>query len=504
MFNKIIYTFLLQNLNCFYAEVERVLNTNNQDNGSKSIIKPKTFYWFGTKEETCLVYFDNRLDFHKNPFLLLIIIPETSDKDELKENFCQELAVAFDNFYEKSAFLSFLPNEQQRKIYKFLTKLGKFKIDGEVELRKTEAVMAVGFELNKLTICTSLLESVEFGTVAKSRLYRVEDTLYGLFVETYYTIYQSVDKDAKVLNSFRTADLVEIGYVVSKITSVQNKLFLTGNKHELEVHFLQKIKPKEKNKYTLQDYFRSSTKSVILFDLEENENRHFQFFIDEKKLYSDVETPSFSKLSRVSTTFYVFENSGKEEVGIELPVYFFGEKLELSKLVFMLKLIQTSSFSGFRKVDTFFIAFGFDAESNSYWIDSLGITYIVSFDYTIENGNVVLGINSMRTLRDTSYVLKKQEITDINDLIGKNGFFVILDGAIVYNQNSIITLTDLAYSTTTLTKSEVYTKEFKEMQKNTAIYSLLAVVLLAFCLFLGQLFYRYRTKKHKRKYFNRN
>ena len=501
MFNNIIYIFLLHNIECFYAEVEGFMNLNNQEREPISKLEPRTFYWFELNNRISLLYFDNGLEFHERPFLLFILV-SWADKNSLSNpKNCQLFtATTFNNFYANSAFFSLLPNEEQKNSYKISTELMKLKISGEVELKNTGTFIAVSFELNVFSACVSLMKTVKIGTLAKNRFYHVEDTLYGLFVETYYIIYQSPDENSNAVNLFRNADLVEIGYTKFETSSEKGKVFLIGDDYTIQINLLQNVKSEEKNRYILGALFPLSPENSVVFDLKENKEAQLQFFLDNRRVYEEIAMPAIEKLSRVGTKCYLLENSLKKKTDIELPIYFFGKEMELSKLVFMFKLIRRKKLGGLSESRTFFAIYSFNEEANSCQLFFDQILLEVYFNYKIQNGEIIFEIDEIETDTEIEYELTQKGTKKI-ERVKRKGFSAFLEGAIIYNRSGVVSIADPDYTTSyeskSSTKEQKSSKEFK--QKYHFIFFLMIFVVLVFFLFIGRLFYRQKKKYSKRR-----
>ena len=506
MFSRIIYIFLLHKTKCFYAELEGFPHQTNQKRDSNLKLEPKVFYWFEVKNEIHLVYFDNSLNFHERPFLLFVVVPGANRTTWFNSRNCQLFSTTFDNFYRNSAFFSLLPNEPSKNLYKFSTEIWGSTIDAEIELGETTTLSIASSEVKNFAFCTSLLEKIKVGTIASSRFYEVEDDLYGLFVETYYIVYQDIDESLRTVNFFRTADLVEIGYVLFQTSLKEESLFLTGNEYSIKTNCIQKIAACSKNKYSFLFFFPFFSESGVVFDLKENKEKQYWFFSNDKKVYKEIDTPSIERLLQIGTNRYSLKNKFDGKVSAELPVYCFGEELELSGLMFMLKLTRAKTFGELYEERIFFAQFDFNETINSSWVYFNNISYHLTFSYTIEDSNIVFGIDRVKIKNSNECVLIEGETIGKIEPVKRNSALAFLGGAIIYNHDVTVLLTNSNHSSTTVTKFEFDTKEqtYSEKtscrQKDKVIKTSVILILLGVCLFVGRLFYCFNksTKKEKK------
>ena len=507
---RIFFLFFLKDTDCFYGELEGALNATKEENWIGSKIETKTFYWFEAKNKTHLFYFDNSLEFHKRPFFLLILVRWANDNDWPISANCQLLSTTFDNFYKDSVFFSLLPNEQKRSFYRFTVEIQESVVDGEVELKEEEEETSIvsDFELKKLTSCASLLRTVKFGTISRSRFYQGEDELYALFVETYYVLYKNVDESSTTENLFRTADLVEVGYVLFRTAAEKGKVFLTGSADTIMINFTQNVSGNERNSYNLKDYFLFLPENSVAFEFEESKEQQFDFFINNRMTDKDLGTLLIEKLPQVGTKHYLLVFSSDNVVGVELPIYFFGEKLEISELVFVFKLARIKKFGGLSEARVFFTIFDFYKESNSSWVRYDGTTYAVYLNYKIERGSISFGISNIRMEVSTEYILTEKETTKINEPIKRKTTSDFLGGAIIYNKDTTLTLTDPEYYKIALKRHESSAQEpleeFNNKRKSNLPYPFITLFFFGSFLVVGSLFYNYRKKIYKKRKFNKN
>ena len=490
----IFYLFFLKAIKCPYKELRGFSESTTRNKKFSLEIKRKTFYWFECTTKLYLLYFDNSLEFHERSFLFIVVIPETTSKgwsDQI--NYCQLLLTAFDNASQTCSFFSFWPNEQNVKFYKFSAQNLDVAVEGELVVNNTSTFVNTDSVLTKISSCTSLLETVKIGTKFWNSFYKFEDTFFGLFIETYYILYQSTDERSKTVNMFRIADLIKVGYIWFQTSSVKGKVFLSSNEHSLEINFKQNIGVYERNKYTLQISFPFLSKISIVFDLEENKTQNFLFFLNNKKLCEYVLIPEIEKLPQVGKRFYLIENEWQEKLTIEVPVYYFGKKVEMSKLIFMFKLIK-GEVGKFSKPHVFSEILNFNVEENYFSIYYERETYWIYFDYDAKDKHIFFKIIKVDSSTNNNLSLKVKETTRCYKLKKRNKVPLFLNGAIIYDKQAFIKITKFGLTKITLTNSEYSHMEFQIKSKNQIVCCLVVLIFLTVCLFIWLV---YQSKKIK-------
>ena len=262
MFGQVVSLFFLRNINCFFTELRDVLEPSGWETASAVEINPDNFYWFGVGNRICLVYFNNRLKHHRNPYLLFLTVPGVRSEDWCSSETYQLLVSAFDNFYKTSAFLSLLPNQQNTGYYRFSAMIG------DVWTGNKTTFVGKNFVLKSFTGCVSLLVAVEIGTKAWRRFYKVKECFYGLFVETYYVSYHNLFGNARTNVLFKTADLIEMSFIKFWTELVGTEVFLAGKENFFKIdpkkdtflyaHNLYAFKTSWSERYTAGQTFRTT------------------------------------------------------------------------------------------------------------------------------------------------------------------------------------------------------------------------------------------------------
>ena len=500
MFVHLQIIWLVHNIKGFYTEIEGMLNLGKQEKDVCFTLEPKSFYWFEVKNEIYLVYFDNSLETHEQPFLVLILVSDINKNIWFNEKNCQQIFTAFDNFYKNSAFISLIINNKQKNLYKFIVKFTNTEINGEIKVDKIQALINIGFPLKELAICASLLETVKFGTIIRNRFYQIRGIFNGIFVVTYYIIFQEVYENSKCGTLFRTADLIELGYVFFKTVSHKGKYFLTDWEYSFRKKFLQNLSGNEKNKYNLRVLASFLSETNIIFYSKESIEQNFQFIINNKIINEYVKRPSIMNLPQVGSKWYLIEFNINNKVVLELPIYFFGEKQKLSKLVFIVKFFRKIKFNELLETHTSFLIFDFNEEKNFSWIYYNEIWYNALVYYTLEDKKIIFKIREIKAKSSLQYTLIEKETTKEFEPVKKSTFTEFLNGAIIYNHSKTVLVTNSKYSL----KERKSSKECQRKSISKVVYYLIILILLWVCLFFGLLYERKRIKKtHKEGRFNK-
>ena len=490
--------FFLGTLRGLYKELEGFERSNIQKRNFNSNIEPKIYYWFKFGSKNFLLYFDNTLDFHRRPFLLFLVIPETKYIDWSTKNGCQSLKNAFDNFYETSAFLSLLPNEQNRDFYKISITILDSTIDGELGLEFSSISVNFDFTLIKLNNCISLLKTVKIGTMSWNRFYKENDKSYGLFIETYYLLYQNTIDQSNTAILFRTADLIEVGLIVFQTISVKGKVYLSDTNKFFKTHSQLNVRAHGTNKYNLEIY-------TVIFELLENKRKPFNFFVDGKEPSKIIGKPLIGKLPERKQRTFLLENQSKEKLEIQVPGYFLDRKLEGMDFFIRIKLIY-GAFKKDPEINIFFRKLSltglvyfwihFSSYRNSYTI--------IFFNYEVKDGSINFKITKVLfpSTKETFYPLGNVETYEP---IKNNTLSGFLSGAVLPDQKSI-----------SRTKSDFSPKEYKTIfgglthtllsdnkQGSKSIYLLMIFVLVAVFIFLTGLFCFFKRRVSQRKRFSK-
>ena len=488
-----------------YKEVEGFSDSARHTRFIYSKVESKSYYWFEKENEVYVLYFDNTLEFHERPFLLFLIVPGADKKSWTGHDNCQLLTDAFDNFHKTSVFFSFLSNEQNKNFYDLSTNFLESNTFVEIELRETKTFMRTDFVLERFKDCASLLATVQVGTVFWNQYYKLGDNFFGLFVETYYLLYRETEETSETLTLFRNADLVELVFVSFQVSVLDGKFVVSDIGHSTAIIVKENITVYTRNKHTFVVLVPSPAKIDIVFDLKENKAKQFQLFRDDKKTYEYIGAPPVKKLLRVDQKVYLFENRFRRKISIEVPVYFFGKSLELSKLVIGFQLIQ-ESFDGFSKVSTFFRIFSYKEKEKCTRVYFEGETYNVCFSYNIESGKFAFKLTRIRVLNTEELAFLEKETTETLKPTKFGLVKSFVDGLIIYNKDSFEVFSDSGHSkekeSTSIRKGALDT--FNKRYTYMNVYLVISLVLLVVFVLIGRLFYQCRKKKHNNKRFKKS
>ena len=495
MFKQIFFLFLLQKISSFYTEIEGVSEFEIDDDDVISKLEPKRFYWSEIEGYINVLYFDNSLKLYTRPFLVFITLPDVTPEDWLNKNRCQLLTNALDNFHKNSTFWSFLPNKENRNFYEFPQDfLGLEDIIAAIKLEQAVYTVIARFKLEKITDCVSLLKTVEFGTNFWGRLYKTQEVFHWLFVEIFYVQYQNTNENSYDKILFRSADLIEIIITSFEVKSLKEQNFVSELNHPFKVESKQNVWfNKQKNTYPMKDLFDFT----IFFDLEKNENKQFKFVLNKTELDEYDEIPTLVKLNKVGKRVYHLKLSYDENLTIETPIYFFGEKVVLSKLVVKLKYIFENENGS--AVSSVFNLFEFDEKEISDELSfgkSLFFSQLfhVSYSHIIENGKIVIKVNTIKDYYHKNLVFEEKETLETYEPSQTDIASAFVDGLIIHNEDTLKVLIDPDYST----EIENASRTSDEKTINELVYILIFLVLLIGFVSIICLFYLKR-KKHTRK-----
>ena len=371
----------------FYKELNGFEVSNSYDDFVTSEIESRSYYWLEVENKGYILHFDKSLEFHKRAFLLFVAVSGAKKESWSDQNNCQLLTDAFDNFYKTSCFFSFMSNKQSEKFYEFSTGFLEVDIIGEVEVEETKTIVKMNSELKKLNVCRSLLEKVQIGTNYWSQFYKVEDGFLALFLETYYILYQETNKNSQSLTLFRNADVTELVFISFKTEYLNEIIVVSDTEASIEIIFKRSVDVHEKNKCMVRTPNTLLSKITLSFYLIENKNNQVKFLLDDTELKFYVETLPIEKLPRVGQMVYFLENNFRKKVTVEVPIYFFGEKLELSKLAVGFRIIR-EKLSGSNQFVNFLLRIDFMKKETCATVNIEEETYHICFYYIVKTGKI--------------------------------------------------------------------------------------------------------------------
>ena len=490
MFNSIISFFLLKVVNSLYKEIEGVNSLYSSLEVTTLELESKIYYRLEIFSEFYLVYFDNSLLNHENPFILFVLLPITQSEGWHSPNEDKLFADAFDNFHKLSAFISLIPNTQNRDSYSFSVSIGQTRLYGQVKLGEKPIFKTQTFLSKKLDNSNVLLKSTRIGTIGWSSFYKTNINHYGLFMKMYYIVYSNPTA------SFRAGGLGKLVFITFKTKFKNNKVLLSDN---FKICSIQNLNPREKNKYRLYGFLPGSNIDVD-FDLKENNSLQFDVSVGNLLLQKETEMIAFEKLPRVGVKVYSFEEDIQENLTVEIPIYSFEEKLELSKLVISLKFVS-EKIEDSPKVQTKFQVYDFTKE-NSFWL-YLVKAYHIYLEHFVENGNIIFKVSKVNSLKPDVNPFIPKEIKQTIDTVDEKNVSTFINGAVICDQDFAVKLTKIEpYIEEQQIKSngETSLQRSDKKTKNKAIYWLIGFVFVLISLFV------FTSKKQfsKRRRFNRS
>ena len=497
MLKKLFSLFFLQNIYCFFSEIEAITGSKDLDMSLGKTMTLKKFYWFKLENKYYLMHFNRALKDHENPFLLLILIPYVQNDDWFSPTDCQLLTLSFENFYENSAYISLLPNEQNRTYYKVVALINEARIEAVVHLGETITFVGKQFALQSFTDCPLLLKSIKAGTISWECFYKEEgkDSFYGLYIESYYIIYRNSSKSTKTVPFLRIGGLTDISFILFETKSVQGNLFLTGNDDFLQLDAKKTLFCIRQNIYTFEMFW--SDEFFIQFPSQEGSNKQMTFHAKDTRLF-EVDIPVIKRLTQIDQKVYLIKNIVSEEIKVEIPVFLFGQKVELSKLVIAFRIIVQKP-NGLLQHQLFVNVYNFTNKENCFRVSSEE-DYFISFGYSIENEKLIFIITNAKDSNDNSL-----EVSSVKDIEtageGMKRKTSFLSGAIIWDPDTKVTLTGSKYKAEKQDIKQISDnglKYFVKKHKNKIIFLLVTLVLLVICFFVKRGF-TYHKKKIKQK-----
>ena len=508
MFNILSGIYLLMKANPFYKEIESILEPDDNRQYNKLEVETQNYYWFTFSHEIYLMYFDDSSLNHENSFVLFVVIPEAKSKGWPDIENDQLLVNAFDNFHLTSAFISLLPHEQNRTIYYvFSAEINGQLIHTRIKMGSTLIFMSQSFQLKKLTNYVVMQIKVKVGSRFWNCFYRKNDSNYGLFMKTYYIYYQPQFENAEKAVLFRVAGLDEIAIMIFTPSLMSKKVLPGSGGVSFTINFIQSVTFLMKNRYRLWVSFPVFSVDVI-FDLQENKNQQFQILIGNLPPEEEAGTPEIEKLPQTGQRVYLFKKDSQEKLTVEIPTYFWDQKLEISTLIVSFKF-TVAKLNESPMVRTYFRIYEFKNSKNSFWF-TITCKCNLSFEKIVEDRNIVLKPTSLMCLGQEYNVLTPVEIEKKPFITNKKGTLIFLNGSVVYEQDSRTTPVPPEFhikEKRVKPRPENESTQSDKRRTNKVIYLLVGFALLFVC-FLGgtSFFYSKKIKKNlskKRKFSSR-
>ena len=391
-----------------------------------------------------------------------------------------------------------IPNEEKRDYYRIVAEIKNVIIEAEIHLGNKTLFITNGFELKKFTECAILLNSAEIGVASWNRFYNIQDFFYVLFFKTYYIFYRNpFVKPEPVL--FRTADVTKMYFIGFQTISVQGKLFLVSKRSCFEVETKQNIISLSQNQFTFRTVY-SKDEFTVSFYLQNNRNKEFLLTKGNSQLNGEMmPAPSIQKLISTEKRAYLFRERDLETT-IFIPTYFFGEKLEISKLVVPFLFI-TEKAGETIKIGFIFRVYNFGHNENHFWM-YLTKNYYFFINHFVENRSIVFKVILVVDILSNSFSMESVKILKLENEEKMGGIFTFLNGAIIYEQNTEV---DFIRSDPDTKKQEIKPvsgKGFKndgKRRKIKVVVLILSLVLLNVFLLLMWVYPKLKKKKNIRK-----
>ena len=503
----------LQNAVCFYNEVEATLSPTDYHSHLTIKLESERYYWFEVTNEIYLLYFDRSCKFHESPFVLVVLVPGAKKENWPNAKACRLLPVAFDAFHETSAFFSLSPNNLDRQHYTLLVAKNRLILKGVVWLgEKTFFSVMDSTVPQELNHCTSFLENVKIGTRSWQRFYTLENDLYGLFVGTYFIAYRTKPAGS----SFRSGGLSATGVAKFATTSVQPKVFLYDKENSSFVLYMKRNQQTyTKNQYSLSCSFAEDFVYDVVFDSDGKENKEKEKEGEEEQLkvsfeepnqIKRTETPAIERLLQTGQRTYLFEDDFKQNFVIQLPMYYFGQRLEISSLFFWIKTVQ-ENVDNVLTTNMVLKKYPFQEEK---WKGSIKYdlhNYYVYVNYVVENGRLVFETNKVEDSKNNELLLLRTEVVGMDEGVETKGVYEYFNGAIVYDPESVFTLTAVgshAEEQEKKQKKQDLETVSEKRSRNKSIYVLIGLTLFVGCCSVKVFLSHFRRQLYKKRKMFRN
>ena len=479
MYKSLILILLSKNINCFYEEIESVSTTSAQPEISNSGLDPRKYYWFEFEDEIWMTYFENSSDYHKDPFILFFLVPGAKNEDWPHSNNYALLLDTLWNFHQTSAFISLLSNKQETTRFKFSITILDKDLDVEFDLGETLVFLLENIELYEIVNYSQYLDQVKVGTIYWSQFYKAEDGFFGLFLETYYIAYL---QDLGGTYNSSVANLSRVAYFMLKTSSIGGKdVLIEKVDFSAPVSLQKNLEPQipSWNLYYIFIFYPTPTYIETKFNLNEDCTQKIEVSSEDIELKETIKEPQIERLRQTGNTLYSFSN-----VKIEVPVFFFGKQLLVSRLFFVVKLKLARSDEESAKLVTSVEKYDFYEKGANRTAFNLDRRYFVYFTYVIENESIIFQIAKVTDSDDKPFELNKIAVTNSNRTTNVGDIISFINGAIICVENKLVEL-----------------KEAKIDSNNIKSVVLLCVglFLIVFLLIISGWLIYYKRKKLKKK-----
>ena len=451
-------------------------------------VQPSKFYWFKHQTIIYFLHFENNPEFHKNAFILLLVVPKAKPETWSKSRDEKLLTDALNDFRNTSAFLSLLENKQDRNYYSALITINCKKIEVRVVLENHRMFIELDSEVNEHAEYSPILNSVKVGTKFWECFYKEDDKLQGLFIEIYYIVYPKQFGDLHAGALFRIGKVVEFSFFVLQPEFVDGKVFIKKIEEFYNEVPTMKILKEENSFLHLLEVRYKSLFSNIWFELEGDCHR-FGLVIGMTTLEQKAVKPVIQQLSQVLHKQYLLEEHQQKKVVTEVPTYSFGKELSISKLVVSFKLVTEVPEEPVG-VEVVFFEFHFQKEENCY--ECVELRCCICFRHTVEGANLVFSVSKVKELFGKRREFVPKETGEITGVTKEQHTAAFLNGLVGYDPNAAVMLKGQER------KQEENRKIKTKENRKVYFFIGLVVVVICFSSFLIYFCFRRKTAKAKR------
>ena len=421
---------ILTKISCSYTELEEKEKPVTLQKNLLRTVAPSKFYWFEYQTIIYLLHFEVNPEFHRNAFVLLLSVPKAKAGTWFESRDDKSLADALNYFRNTSAFLSLFSNKPDRNYYSASVTVNHKKMEVRLVLEKHRMFVESESEVKEHTEYTYLLNFVKIGTKFWDCFYREKDHFQKLFVQIYYIIYPKTIGGSNSVSLFRVGNVTEISFFAFQTELVKEKTFLKSLERVYEMKLKSKCRENRTDLITF-DIIHLSVIFRLYINLEEN---RLEMNTESLILLKQTTKPELQKLSQTGHNTYFLEDENRGKLAIELPIYFIKNKLEISKLFILFRVViekldKTSETTICSKL------FKFQKKQNFYSFD-VAKYYLVYVEYGVENNNLVFRVPKISDVFGKMRILKPKLICQSLEIVNKHFISIFLNGMIIYDPSS--------------------------------------------------------------------
>ena len=434
MFFPVVLFIFLKYIKCPYTEVEGIFEPTDNQPFSESEMLSGKYYWFEHENKIYLFHFQNNSRSNEDPFVLIVAISGATSKNWPEPENPQLLADAFDDFHKTSAYLSFLQNKDNRRVFVHLVTLFDNTIEIRVKLGLVTVLMSRHFKLNELSNYAVFLKHVNVDTTTWSKFYEERNDHYGLFTEAYYVTFPERVKNLGSVSLFRIGDVSKALLTLFQVNVVEGKTFLS-EAAALRTLFLKEVTRNQQNDHYAFQTIDTHCICNILFDLKQNGPHQFRLSVKSNDL---GEVPAFEveKLFQVGYKTYYFTDGLFDMLKIVIPDFLLEQKIEVSKLMLSFRIYIKQQDKPLESL-VLVKAFDFQMEENCFTL-YIARNFQFCLKYTVQNEILNFSIPRVVNWEHLDSVSTSKNYEMKHDPTFKKKFFEgFLSGAIIFDANSI-------------------------------------------------------------------